>query len=96
MKQFPNNWKFRKNHKVSSSFFTLDAQKSFFPMHGNYAIKSLEFGKLNYKQIEACRKSMRRSVKKEGKVWVRVFTYCSLTKKGIGSRMGKGKGSHNM
>lgn len=74
----------------------MDAQKSFFPAYGNFAIKSAESGKLNFKQIEACRKSMRRSVKKEGKVWIRVFTYCSLTKKGVGSRMGKGKGAHSL
>jgi len=45
----------------------LEAQKSFFPAYGNFAIKSVESGKLNFKQIEACRKSMRRSVKKEEK-----------------------------
>jgi ribosomal protein L16/L10AE len=68
MKQFPNRLKFRKNHRTKKSFFYLEAQKSFFPAHGNYAIKSLESGKLNFKQIESCRKSIRRSVKKEGQV----------------------------
>jgi large subunit ribosomal protein L16 len=54
----------------------------------------MESGQLSFKQIEACRKSIRRNIKKEGAIWMRLFTYFSKTKKTIGSRMGKGKGSH--
>jgi ribosomal protein L16/L10AE len=65
MKQNPSRLKFRKNHKVSYSFFTIKDNKTFFPMHGNFALKSIDPGKLTLKQIEAGRKSIRRNVKKK-------------------------------
>lgn len=66
MKQNPSRLKFRKNHKVSFSFFNIKDNKTFFPMHGNFALKSMDPGKLTLKQIEAGRKSIRRNVKKKG------------------------------
>jgi large subunit ribosomal protein L16 len=95
MKLNPNNLKFKKFHKAPASNLYLKEQKLFFPLYGGFALKALAVGKLTLKQIEACRKSVRRSVKKEGRVWVRVFAYQSLTKKSLGSRMGKGKGNHS-
>lgn len=59
-------------------------------------LRSIESGKLNYKQIEACRKSIRRTLRKNGSVSIRLFTSFSETKKAIGSRMGKGKGAHSI
>lgn len=94
MKQYPKSLKFKKNHKVNKSFLTLKEQKVFFPKNGLFVIKALEAGKLNFKQIEACRKSLRRDMKKQGKIFIRVFTYHSITKKSVGIRMGKGKGNH--
>lgn len=60
MKQQPSRLKFKKNHKVSFSFFRLHDNKTFFPIFGVYALKSLTSGKLTFKQIEAGRKSIRR------------------------------------
>lgn len=94
MKQNPSRLKYKKNHKVNYSFFKLEDKKTFFIMNGLYALKSLESGKLNLKQIEAGRKSIRRNVKKIGNLWIRVFTSKSITKKPIATRMGKGKGNH--
>lgn len=54
---------------------------------------SEEFGRLSFKQIEAGRRTIRRQMRKMGFVFIRVFTYVSLTKKALASRMGKGKGS---
>ena len=68
MKQQPSRLKFRKNHKVSFSFSYLQDFKNFFPLNGKYALKSLEFGKLTFKQIEAGRKSIRRNISKQGKI----------------------------
>jgi large subunit ribosomal protein L16 len=96
MKQYPKSIKFKKNHKVNNSFFFLNEQKNFFPRYGNFGLKAITAGKLNFKQIEACRKSLRRDVKKKGKISLRVFTNHSITKKSIGIRMGKGKGNHFM
>ena len=94
MKQNPSKLKFKKNHRPSLSNLYLIQQKTFYPLKGFLALKSLENAKLTYKQIEACRKSVRRVLKKQGNVYLRVFTDISLTKKSVASRMGKGKGAH--
>lgn len=96
MKQNPSKLKYKKNHKPSSSNLYLIQQKTFYPLKGLLALQSLENGRLTYKQIEACRKSVRRVLKKRGNVFLRVFTDVSLTKKSVASRMGKGKGAHNI
>lgn len=95
MKQNPSRLKFRKNHKVSFSFFKLVDKKTFYPMQGNFALQAQEAAHLTLKQIEAGRKAIRRSIKKTGMVSIRVFTGRSVTAKSPGSRMGKGKGSHS-
>jgi len=95
MKQNPSRLKYKKNHRISSSFFNLFDRKTFYPILGTFALKSLESGKLTFKQIEAGRKSIRRNVKKEGFLLIRVFTGKSVTRKSIASRMGKGKGAHS-
>lgn len=95
MKQNPSRLKFRKNHKTSFSFFRLLDKKSFYPKYGSFALQSLAAGKLNLKQIEAGRKSIRRNVKKSGVVFIRLFTGKSVTAKPLATRMGKGKGNHS-
>jgi large subunit ribosomal protein L16 len=94
MKQNPSRLKYKKNHKPSSFNLYLSEQKNFISTKGNLVLKSSENGKLTYNQIEACRKTIRRILKKQGKVYLRVFTNVSITKKPVASRMGKGKGSH--
>lgn len=96
MKQNPSKLKYKKNHKPSISNLYLIQQKTFYPLKGFLALKTLENTKLTYKQIEACRKSIRRVLKKKGNVYLRVFTDISLTKKSVASRMGKGKGAHHV
>lgn len=96
MKQNPSKLKFKKNHRPSFSNTYLTQQKTFYPLKGLLAIKSVENGKLTYKQIEACRKSIRRVLEKKGNVFLRVFTDISVTKKSVASRMGKGKGPHSI
>ena len=96
MNQNPSRLKYKKNHKPSSSNLFLTEHKNFNSVKGNLMLKSLENGKLTYNQIEACRKTIRRILKKQGKVYIRVFTNISITKKPVASRMGKGKGSHHI
>ena len=79
MKQNPSKLKYKKNHKPSFSNLYLAEQKSFNSIKGNLILKSLENGKLTYNQIEACRKTIRRILKKQGKVYLRVFTNISIT-----------------
>jgi large subunit ribosomal protein L16 len=95
MKQNPSRLKFRKNHKPGFSFFSLLDKKNFYPLRGSFALKSLGAGRLNLKQLEAGRKSIRRNVKKVGLVSVNIFTGRSITEKPMASRMGKGKGGHS-
>jgi len=64
MKQNPSRLKYKKNHKPSSSNLYLAEQKNFSSIKGNLILKSLENGKLTYNQIEACRKTIRRILKK--------------------------------
>jgi len=96
MKQYPKTIKFKKNHKSKKSYLNIQSQKVFCLNSGFFGLKALEAGKLNYKQIEACRKSLRRDMRKKGKIYLRVFTYHSITKKSVGMRMGTGKGNHFM
>jgi large subunit ribosomal protein L16 len=95
MKQYPKKLKYKKNHKVKSSYLAICEQKVFFIKLGNFGLKALEPGKLQFKQIEACRKSLRRDMKKQGNIFLRVFTRHSVTKKSVGVRMGTGKGNHS-
>ena len=96
MKQQPSRLKYKKYHKYSSSCLYLSEQKNIIPIKGQVALKSLENKRLTYNQLEACRKSVRRILKKNGLIFLRIFTYHSITKKPLASRMGKGKGTHNI
>lgn len=59
---------------------------------GTFGLKSLEGGWLTNRQIEAARIALTRFMKREGKVWIRVFPDKPITKKPAEVRMGKGKG----
>jgi large subunit ribosomal protein L16 len=96
MKQQPSRLKYKKYHKPSSSYLNLLEQKNIIPIKGQFALKSLENKKITYNQLEACRKSIKRIIKKKGLVFLRIFTYHSITKKPLASRMGKGKGNHSI
>lgn len=60
---------------------------------GDIAIKAIEHGRIDSRQIESARIAMTRHVKRAGKVWIRVFPDKPLTAKPLEVRMGKGKGS---
>jgi len=95
MKQSPSRIFFKKPHKPRDTYlFSLD-NKTCFVDRGQYGLKAVKSGKLSFKQIEAGRKTIRRAISKSGNVFIKTFTNVSLTKKGLGSRMGKGKGNHN-
>lgn len=91
MKQYPNNLKYKKYHKTNYSFSYLLEKKVFFPIYGEFAIQAIESGKITFKQIEACRRTLRRGLKKKGQLWIRCFTNVPVTQKPIASRMGKVK-----
>ncbi len=60
---------------------------------GSFALKSLDAGRLTNRQIEAARIAMTRFMKREGKVWIRIFPDKPITSKPAEVRMGKGKGA---
>ena len=60
---------------------------------GEYGLKSMECGWITARQIEAARVAMTRSIKRGGKVWIRLFPGKPITKKPAETRMGKGKGA---
>lgn len=60
---------------------------------GDFGIKALEPGWITSRQIEASRVAITRRIKRQGKVWIRIFPDKPITKKPAETRMGKGKGS---
>ncbi len=60
---------------------------------GDYGLKTLEPGWITNRQIEAARVALARSLKRGGKIWIRVFPDKPVTKKPAETRMGKGKGN---
>jgi large subunit ribosomal protein L16 len=59
---------------------------------GSIGFKAVEAGRIDSRQIEAARIAMTRHIKRQGKIWIRVFPDKPLTKKPLEVRMGKGKG----
>ena len=60
---------------------------------GEFGLKALSCGWITDRQIEAARIAMTRSIKRGGKVWIRLFPDKPITKKPAETRMGKGKGA---
>ena len=59
---------------------------------GDFGLKAMEPGWVTQRQIEASRVALTRMMKREGKVWIRIFPDLPVTKKPAETRMGKGKG----
>ena len=93
MKQYPGYLKYKKYHRVNYFYNYALQQKIFYPLNGELAIQSIESGKLNFKQIESCRRTLKRGLKKLGYMWIKLFTNVPIYKKSLASRMGKGKGN---
>ena len=60
---------------------------------GDFGLKAMEPGWITQRQIEATRVALTRMMKREGKVWIRIFPDKPVTKKPAETRMGSGKGS---
>lgn len=59
---------------------------------GSIGLRALEFGRLNSKQLEAVSKIINKTIKKTGRLVLKVFPQTPISKKPIEIRMGKGKG----
>ena len=64
-----------------------------FVAFGSYGLKALESDWITNRQIEACRIAITRFLKRDGKVWIKIFPHKNYTAKGVGVRMGSGKGT---
>ena len=59
---------------------------------GEYGLKALGRAWMSSAQIEAGRRAITHSIKRGGKVWIRVFPDKPVTARSAGQRMGGGKG----
>jgi large subunit ribosomal protein L16 len=85
----PKRTKFRKMHKGRNRGLASGTKVSF----GDYGLKAIGRGRLTARQIEAARRAMTRHIKRQGKIWIRIFPDKPITEKPLEVRMGKGKGS---
>jgi large subunit ribosomal protein L16 len=86
----PKKVKYRKQHRGRRRGAAYrGAQLEF----GEFGLKALEVAWITDRQIEASRVAMTRSIKRGGRVWIRVFPDKPITKKPAETRMGKGKGA---
>ena len=86
----PKRTKFRKVHTGRNRGLAQSGNKVSF---GSYGLKATDRGRMTARQIEAGRRAMTRHVKRQGKIWIRVFPDKPITEKPLEVRMGKGKGS---
>lgn len=85
----PKKVKYRKSQRGSMKGMAKGGTNVHF---GDLGLKSLEGAWITARQIEACRLAMVRTLKRNGKVYIKIFPDKSFTSKGIGTRLGKGKG----
>ncbi len=86
----PKRTKFRKMHKGRNRGLAIAGGKVSF---GTYGLKAIGRGRMTARQIEAARRAMTRHVKRQGKIWIRVFPDKPITEKPLEVRQGKGKGN---
>ncbi len=86
----PKRTKFRKAHKGRIHG---NAKGGTALNFGEYGLKAMEPERITSRQIEATRRAITRSMKRAGRVWIRIFPDLPVSKKPTEVRMGKGKGS---
>jgi large subunit ribosomal protein L16 len=86
----PKRVKFRKAHRGIRKG---NAKRGSSVAFGDFGLKSLEPAWITSRQIEACRVALSRKMKRDGRVWIRIFPDKPVSKKPLETRMGKGKGA---
>ena len=84
----PKKTKYRRHHRGNLKGMTKGGDYVAF---GTFGLKAIEPGWITSRQIEACRISITRVVRKIGRMWIRIFPDKPITKKPAETRMGKGK-----
>ncbi len=85
----PKRVKFRKTQRGRMRG---KAQRGSSVAFGDFGLKALEPGWITARQIEAARVALTRQMKRDGRIWIRIFPDKPITKKPAETRMGKGKG----
>lgn len=86
----PKKTKFRKAHKGRIHG---NAKGGTVLNFGSFGMKALQPNRITARQIEAARRAITRHIKRQGRVWIRVFPDVPVSKKPTEVRMGKGKGT---
>ena len=90
MPLMPRKMKYRKSQRGSRAGNANRGTKLNF---GDYGLQTLDRGWIKNNQIEACRVTINRFLKRKGKVWIRIFPHKPTTSRPPETRMGKGKGA---
>ncbi len=86
----PKKTKFRKAFKGKISG---DAKSGFSLNFGSYGLKAMEPERITARQIEAARRAITRHIKRQGRLWIRIFPDVPVSGKPAEVRMGSGKGA---
>ncbi|MCX7889884.1 MAG: 50S ribosomal protein L16 [Rhodobacteraceae bacterium] len=86
----PKRTKFRKQHKGRIHG---EAKGGFNLNFGNFGLKATEPERVTARQIEAARRAITRHMKRQGRVWIRIFPDVPVSSKPAEVRMGSGKGA---
>jgi len=90
MPLMPRKVKYRKSQRGSRAGNANRGTKLSF---GDYGLQTLDRGWIKNNQIEACRVTINRYLKRKGNVWIRIFPHKPTTSRPPETRMGKGKGA---
>ncbi len=88
----PKKIRWRKHHKELQRLRGISERGASLNF-GQFGLKAMEPGRITARQIEAARIAMTRHIKRQGRIWIRMFPDLPVSKKPAEVRMGKGKGS---
>ena len=86
----PKKMKFRKQHKGRIHG---KATSGTYLAYGTFGLKATSPERITARQIEAARRAISRCIKRQGRLWIRIFPDVPVSKKPLEVRMGSGKGS---
>jgi len=88
----PKKIRWRKHHKELQRLRGISPRGASLNF-GNIGLKAMEPGRITARQIEAARVAMTRHIKRQGRIWIRMFPDLPVSSKPAEVRMGKGKGA---
>jgi len=88
----PKKIRWRKHHKELQRIRGISSRGAALNF-GQFGLKAMEPGRITARQIEAARIAMTRHVRRQGRMWIRMFPDLPVTSKPAEVRMGKGKGA---